>query len=293
VLTVQFFLALLVLFVGCAVVQSQEAPQGAKAPIKEQQIEQPQNEKQGSAKAGTAEKLAPIVDGSKSNAMQPVNPCNAECGKAQPEKDWWHEFRTDPIATFTGLLFVATLLLWWTTRALVKGAEITAERQLRAYVHPGDFSIDQFEVGKPIKISYPVRNYGQTPAHDMVLHGWAAVRPYPAKGGWRIVPSGEEVKSVTVCAPGDQNKRGTGISETALTQELRNQIVAGTERRLYAWGLITYVDIFGEEQTTEVRASTGGPDFAKAIDAALAASDGQPTTATITWEYSKDQNRAT
>lgn len=39
------------------------------------------------------------------------------------------------VALFTGGLFVATWLLWEATKKLVQGAELTAERQLRAYVY--------------------------------------------------------------------------------------------------------------------------------------------------------------
>jgi hypothetical protein len=38
------------------------------------------------------------------------------------------------IAAFTILLAIVTLFLWWATRGLVRGAEETARRQLRAYV---------------------------------------------------------------------------------------------------------------------------------------------------------------
>jgi hypothetical protein len=56
------------------------------------------------------------------------------------QSEYWtiaeHELKiTDTlVAVFTALLFFATLLLFFATRALVLGAEKTAERQLRAYV---------------------------------------------------------------------------------------------------------------------------------------------------------------
>ena len=37
------------------------------------------------------------------------------------------------LVIFTFLLFIATLLLWWSTKRLVKGADASSERQLRAY----------------------------------------------------------------------------------------------------------------------------------------------------------------
>jgi hypothetical protein len=48
------------------------------------------------------------------------------------------------IAIFTVLLAFVTGFLWIATRALVKGAEVTADRQLRAYViaNGGEFKIE-------------------------------------------------------------------------------------------------------------------------------------------------------
>ena len=48
--------------------------------------------------------------------------------------EWLHEHGEAVIALFTVILGIATWLLWRSTRALVEGAEKTAERQLRAYV---------------------------------------------------------------------------------------------------------------------------------------------------------------
>jgi hypothetical protein len=78
---------------------------------------------------------------------------------------------TKDMAIFTGGLFAATIALflatgalWWYTRRLVKGAEDTAKRQLRAYVHVADAIIQHANSEWPeIKIQF--KNYGQTPAY--------------------------------------------------------------------------------------------------------------------------------
>src|SRR5947209_1045178 len=46
-----------------------------------------------------------------------------------------HKNAESIIALFTIILGIATWLLWRATKKLVKGAEATAKRQLRAYVH--------------------------------------------------------------------------------------------------------------------------------------------------------------
>lgn len=43
------------------------------------------------------------------------------------EKGWFYKFIEDPIATFTGLLFVATVLLWLATRSLWKDAKRSSD----------------------------------------------------------------------------------------------------------------------------------------------------------------------
>jgi hypothetical protein len=54
---------------------------------------------------------------------------------------------TDTLVTvFTALLFFATLALWLSTRALVRGAEDTAERQLRAYVFLDGINLRRFDI---------------------------------------------------------------------------------------------------------------------------------------------------
>lgn len=73
-----------------------------------------------------------------------------------------------------------TWKLWWTTDRLVKGADKTAERQLRAYVALDDIYFTWMGMPAESTKTFPdgdsfvkvrVQNYGQTPAHDMEI--WA------------------------------------------------------------------------------------------------------------------------
>jgi hypothetical protein len=66
------------------------------------------------------------------------------------------------LVVFTFLVFGATGLLWWTTRDLVRGAEDTAERQLRAYVLPEKALLVNINDPTPHYI-FHAKNYGQTP----------------------------------------------------------------------------------------------------------------------------------
>src|SRR5216683_2590243 len=62
------------------------------------------------------------------------------------------------------LLFIATVALAVTTWLLVRGAERTAERQLRAYIFPDDVTLTNIEHSPEICVV--LKNTGQTPASD-------------------------------------------------------------------------------------------------------------------------------
>jgi hypothetical protein len=61
------------------------------------------------------------------------------------------------------LIFGATVALWWATWRLVKGAEKTAERQLRAYVGPKMAFVQDLWSKQP-KVQIGLNNFGLTPA---------------------------------------------------------------------------------------------------------------------------------
>src|SRR5258706_6905725 len=80
------------------------------------------------------------------------------------------------IAAFTVILAFATAFLWGATRQLVKGADDTAKRQLRAYVF-----VDSVNVANVVEGSGPpesrviIKNFGQTPAYQVTCVDWIAL----------------------------------------------------------------------------------------------------------------------
>jgi hypothetical protein len=85
-----------------------------------------------------------------------------------------HDFREEIvaigtlfIAAFTIILAFATAFLYEATRDLVKGAEDTAQKQLRAYVFVDKSSI--VLDGNTLKGVLDLKNAGQTPAYDLVI----------------------------------------------------------------------------------------------------------------------------
>jgi hypothetical protein len=72
---------------------------------------------------------------------------------------------------FTLILALATVLLWQATRDLVRGAEDTAERQLRAYVYiiSNDISLMNNPNGSTTVTIKPIlKVFGLTPAASIV-----------------------------------------------------------------------------------------------------------------------------
>jgi hypothetical protein len=63
--------------------------------------------------------------------------------------------------------------LWKATRDLVKGAEQTAERQLRAYVFVDVAEIRNFGTSEPMQGVVKIKNSEQTPAYK--LSGWTRI----------------------------------------------------------------------------------------------------------------------
>lgn len=148
------------------------------------------------------------------------------------------------IAIFTVILAVSTLLLWISTRKLVIGAELTAERQLRAYVLVENALTTQF--GPVSKIQIAFKNSGQTPAYRLSV--WASIevavdpleqRPDP--------PSGESEQKGTFGAGATLHL----LEETTriiVTEELNG--VRSGEAGLYIFGQLSYTDIFQKIRTT-------------------------------------------
>jgi hypothetical protein len=206
--------------------------------------------------------------------------------------EWLMALFTGCLVVVTGYLVYYTKKLWASTSTLVEDAKDTAKRQLRAYVLTQRFHIEEFIVGKPIRVTCAIVNRGQTPAREMVTHGWTAVHPYPIAEDQAFKVSDEEITSAAVCAPGDDDKGGVSISKTNLTTADVDNIQSGTHH-LYVYALITYKDIFHETHTTETLASVGGAEFISAANSVVAAavSTGKMAAIHIKWTYSKKHNR--
>lgn len=169
------------------------------------------------------------------------------------------------IAVFTAFLFVATVLLYAATKALVRGADKTAERQLRAYVNVSEVYVDQLtraqhtvtpETFQNIDTKNPravynamfygfivrctIKNSGQTPAKAMCSSFNCSIMSMPSQGACDF----EDTEP-----PEGPIDLGPGV-----TYELKSrpipvdtiQTLVGGAAKIYAWGWIEYDDIFAD-----------------------------------------------
>jgi hypothetical protein len=156
------------------------------------------------------------------------------------------------IAIFTIILGLFTVNLAGATDKLVKGAEKTAERQLRAYVNVANAKAKPD--GEFFVYSIEVKNFGQTPAYKVRLRYMIELRDFPATEPF-VVPDHPQV-SVAVLPPTvpiHDAFRPTQILGTNQRQRLNNGTAA-----IYVYGLITYEDIFEGARETEFRYMIGG-----------------------------------
>jgi hypothetical protein len=155
------------------------------------------------------------------------------------------------IALFTIILGIATWLLWRATEDLVKGAETTAEMQLRAYVHiiGKDFLIQDFD-NERFTHRFSILNVGQTPAYELQIETVTKPlsHPLPTNFDFSAVPRGNN-PSVMMVGP----RRRVGhdsLADTILTPaEMADIISADSDIRLYSYGTISY-RTFGKRRYT-------------------------------------------
>ena len=151
------------------------------------------------------------------------------------------------IAIFTVVLALATFFLWRSTRDLVRGAENTAERQLRAYVFVKSMELRYFGTTRPFEVAARVKNSGQTPAYHLRTRITATLAVFPIKEFVSAPPTPGE----SILGPSDELEI-SNVSPRTLTADERGKTVNG-EYAIYVYGEIDYVDAFGRTRHTRFR----------------------------------------
>jgi hypothetical protein len=156
------------------------------------------------------------------------------------------------LAIFTARLWFSTEKLSESTKQLVEGAEDTAQRQLRAYVHTigKDFLVQGVE-HETFVHRLSVLNAGQTPAYKLQIDSVTKIlqHPLPANFAFAFVPEGRN-RSMMMIGP----KRRVGhdsLADTILSDaELISIMRTDSGVRLYSFGTIKYEDCFRKPRFT-------------------------------------------
>jgi hypothetical protein len=221
-----------------------------------------------------------------------ANQNGKEGEKRELHKTLWERTTEDPVAfftfwlvIFTGLLFVVAGLQVWlliraedvslqtaqaakesadaakeaadANRAAVRLAENTAQRQLRAYVNFYDITSSEIAEGRAIAIRINMRNFGQTPAYDVVnLFGTVfdvipSPKPFPHKSDRSRV----DYLSKTTLGP--SAPMSVTVQIAPIPADKMAAFRAG-KYALYLYGELIYRDAFGKTHHLHYRALQGG-----------------------------------
>jgi len=160
---------------------------------------------------------------------------------------------TAALAFITLILAVGTLCLWLATKRLVRGAEKTAERQLRAYVINWRAIISNVTAGEIPEVEIEVKNFGQTPAYRVRHVARITLAIFPLIEDLALPPA---LSRITV-GPGSIFFLRARLSEP-LGADHVDGLKSG-ELAIYVVGEIRYVDAFARDRWTNYRLIYGGP----------------------------------
>jgi hypothetical protein len=164
------------------------------------------------------------------------------------------------LAALTFVLAFGTFLLALAMRRLVRGGERNAERQLRAYVHglvEQHPAVEDAMIAASPEVGVLIRNYGQTPAHDLCVSMSVGVLEYPPP---REMPEAKDSiarEGKISFPPGGEMRIFIQPSEP-INAEIRRMIERSGNPRFYVWGKLTYTDAFNRKRETQFQWMYGG-----------------------------------
>jgi len=175
-------------------------------------------------------------EAAKSEAI-PAN--TTEKPKEKTPSDWWIVYLTGALVFVGACQIIAMGVQTYWMRRTVRLAQASAERQLRAYVHPVTALRFRDEAGVLV-IKLQIKNAGETPAYEcshFMVEGVHVGFPAPAEAFRNTPPA----KGDSPIAPGESVD--FFITATELTTGLVEQIAA-KKAAIYLFGEITYRDAF-------------------------------------------------
>lgn len=197
--------------------------------------------------------------GEESNCSHPKNWTEWGSFSVCRSFEWFDSEKT--IAIFTVILGIATGFLWWATRALVRGAEDTARRQLRAYIsiNPVEINSTADSEERFTQVTCFLKNHGQTPAREMHYIFDFDVLPNPLVSGFVFPPPTIPIHANSTLFPQADMRVWFNFNRLLTTEEFN--LVEQDRLRLHIWGSVFYKTAFAQQCQTDFRASVGGPAF--------------------------------
>lgn len=207
----------------------------------------------------------------------------------QNPKEDWKKILQNPVAVFTGIIAIFTILLVVAGFRQVAISRNTAVRQLRAYVHISSIAITNVAnpIPPPGEHSCPetpamlskdcgpiafveIKNTGQTPAYD-VLHGTGiGFHEFPLKDSLSMSPPSGHITKGVLPTGGPSHKMI--IQKERLSTQEMDQLRSGTAK-IYVYGVIKYKDTFGKSRTTYYRYMHPGEDKIIGVSTVLTVCD--------------------
>jgi hypothetical protein len=163
----------------------------------------------------------------------------------------------------------AAIAGWRTVRTM----QVTARRELRAYVSFLCRGLANLGTLHPITLDCVIENHGATPAFKINYVFDIGVLPDPLPQGFRFPAPTITAAFDASLFPGGENLIQLSHSRPLTVSEHANAM-AGTHR-LHIWGTMTYEDVFQIARPTKLRVSAGGPDLMAAL---TALATGRPAT---------------
>jgi len=152
----------------------------------------------------------------------------------------------------------------------VRVSEKSAERQLRAYVSAIPNFIAFHPNNNSFSIRYVITNHGQTPAYQMAGQVTIEVLSYPLPPDWQFLtpPETQSRLSRSILFPGQRSPAITKMRQSIGASEII-QVTAGTERRIFVYGVIRYLDVFDRPQHTRFCYSVSDVELLSSIVAGV------------------------
>ena len=193
-----------------------------------------------------------------------------------------------PIKKWAAAAALVAAAFWLATRSLVRGANDTGRRQLRAYLSVNPKKSANFVTGGFVRFEFLERNHGQTPAFNINQIFEIAVLPNPLPAGFVFPSSTRRVDTNHTIFPADEAIGWFNAGTASTAAEVAS--VAAYTHKIHIWGVTTYLDAFKNIRETKFSASVGGQNF---VQAQLLGQSGNFNGPPWNWEYESEHNDAT